>query len=110
VHGPGDELSTIRFADGTERPCRGLLVPAVLHQRCALATQLGLLLVAPNSLAADAVAISPTGETNVPGVLVAGDASVGMPSVANAIAEGSNAAQAVVRSLLVDDRRLRLNE
>ena len=38
----------------------------------------------------------------MPGVFVAGDASVGMPSVANAVAEGSNAAAAVVRSLVVD--------
>jgi thioredoxin reductase len=101
VHGPGDELTTIQFTDDTDRPCDGLLVPAVLHQRGDLAAQLGLQLAPPNPLAADAIAASPTGETNVPGVFVAGDASVGMPSVANAIAEGSNAAAAVVRSLLI---------
>ena len=101
VHGPGDDLSTIGFADGSERPCCGLLVPAVLHQRGDLVAQLGLRLAPPNPIAADAIAIGPTGEANVPGVFVAGDASVGMPSVANAIAEGSNAAAAVVRSLLV---------
>jgi thioredoxin reductase len=109
VHGPGDELSAILFADGTQRPCGGLLVAAVLHQRSDLAAQLGLQFAAPNSIAADAVAISPTGETSVPGVLVAGDAAVGMPSVANAIAEGSNAAAAVVRSLLVEDHGFPLN-
>ncbi len=76
-------------------------MPAVLHQRGDLAAQLGLRFAPPNPIAADAVAIGPTGETSVPGVFVAGDASVGMPSVANAIAEGSNAAAAVVRSLLV---------
>ena len=37
-------------------------------------------------------------------MLVAGDAGVGMPSVANAIAAGSNAAAAVVRQLLTEDR------
>ncbi len=102
VHGPGDELSTVEFADGTERPCGGLLVPAVLHQRGDLAAQLGLELAAPNPIAADAIATGPTGETSVPGVLVTGDVGVGMPSVANAIAAGSNAAAAVVRSLLVE--------
>jgi thioredoxin reductase len=79
-----------------------LLVAAVLRQRGDLAHQLGLRLAAPNPIAADAIAIGPTGETDVPGVFVAGDAAVGMPSVANAIAAGSIAAAAVVRSLLVD--------
>lgn len=106
VRGPGDELSTILFADGSERPCGGLLVAAVLHQRSDLAAQLGLRFAPPNPIAADAIAISATGETSVPGVLVAGDAAVGMPSVANAIAAGSNAAADVVRSLLVEDHGL----
>jgi thioredoxin reductase len=75
----------------------------VLHQRSDLATQLGLELAPPNPVAADAIAITATGETNVHGVVVAGDAGVGMPSVANAIAGGSNAAAAVVRSLLAED-------
>jgi thioredoxin reductase len=110
VHGPGDELSTIQFTDGTERPCGGLLVGAVLHQRGDLANQLGLRLAAPNPIAADAVAIGPTCETNVPGVFVAGDAAVGMPSVANSIAEGSNAAAAVVRSLLDEIPALALHK
>jgi thioredoxin reductase len=109
LHGTGDELSAIRFADGTERPCGGLLVPAVLHQRSTLAAQLSLQFAAPTPIAADAIEISPTGETSVPGVLVAGDAGVGMPSVANSIAAGSNAAAAVVRNLLFEDERLPLN-
>ena len=86
-----------------------MLVAAVLHQRGDLAAQLGLLLAPPNPVAADAIAISPTGEASVPGVFVAGDVSVGMPSVANAIAEGSNVAAAVVRSLLVENDELALN-
>jgi thioredoxin reductase len=87
-----------------------LLVGAVLHQRGDLARQLGLRLAAPNPIAADAVAIGPTCETNVPGVFVAGDAAVGMPSVANSIAEGSNAAAAVVRSLLDEIPALALHK
>ena len=99
-YGPGDELSTIRFADGTEQACGGFAVPAVLHQRGDLAAQLGLRFAPPKPLAADAIEIGPTGETSVAGVFAAGDTGVGMPSVAAAIAEGSIAYTAVVRSLL----------
>jgi thioredoxin reductase len=108
VHGPGRELSAIEFADGSTRACGGLLVAAPLHQRSDLGAQLGVAFAPPSPIAADAVATSPTGETNVPGVLVAGDASAGMPSVANAVAAGSNAAAAVVRSLVIEDRELAL--
>ncbi len=73
-----------------------------LHQRSDLAAQLGLVFAPANPIAFDAVAIGPMGETSVPGVVVAGDAGAGMPSVANAIAEGSNAAAAIVRSLMED--------
>ena len=103
LDGPDDALAKVVFADGATRPSRGLLVPAVLHQRTDIAAQLGLALAPPSPIAADAVAIAPTGETNVPGVVVAGDTAAGMPSVANAIAAGSNAAMTVVRSLLGED-------
>ena len=106
VDGPGDELTTIRFADGTERACGGLLVAAVLHQRSDLAAQLGLPVAPPSPIAADALAATPTGDTPVPGVFVAGDVVAGMPSVANAVAAGSNAAAAVVRSLLAEEHGL----
>jgi thioredoxin reductase len=94
-----DDLAAVVFADGSERACRGLLVAAVLHRRDDLADQLGLALAPPTPIAADAVAAGPMGETSVSGVYVAGDAAAGMPSVANAVAAGSNAAAAVVRSL-----------
>jgi thioredoxin reductase len=100
ARGPGDDLAAIVFADGAERGCGGLLVASVLHQRDDLAAQLGLAVAPPTPIAADALAAGPTGETSVPGVFVAGDIVAGMPSVANAVAAGSNAAAAVVRSLL----------
>jgi thioredoxin reductase len=106
LRGPGDELTSVVFADGSERPCGGLLVAAVLHQRSGIAAQLGLATAPPSPIAADALAVSAIGETSVPGVMVAGDAGVGMPSVANAIAGGSNAAAAVVRSLLFETGEL----
>jgi thioredoxin reductase len=97
--GGGENLTAVVFTDGSERECGGLLVPAVLHRRDDLADQLGLALAPPTPIAADAVAAGPMGETSVPGVFVAGDAAAGMPSVANAVAAGSNAAAAIVRSL-----------
>ena len=106
LEGPDDGLAAIVFADGSTRRCHGLLVPAVLHQRTDLAAQLGLALAPPSPIAADAIAGTPTGETNVPGVIVAGDLAAGMPSVANAIAAGSTAAATVVRSLLDEDHEL----
>ena len=70
---------------------------------------MGLALAPPNPIAADAVVINPTGETNVAGVFVAGDAGSGMPSLANAVAAGSNAAAAAVRSLLMEEHATSLN-
>jgi thioredoxin reductase len=78
------ELAAVAFTDGSHLTRRGLLVAAPLHQRSGLAEQLGA----------------------VPGVFAAGDVSAELPSVAGAIAAGSQAAAAVVRSLLTDDHGL----
>jgi len=75
------ELAEIAFTDGGRIVRRGLLVVAPLHHRSGLAEQL------------DAA----------PGVFAAGDVSAEMPSVAGAIAAGSQAAAAVVHSLVADD-------
>jgi thioredoxin reductase len=100
LRGPGDELAALVFADGGERRCEGLLVPVTLHQRSSLAAQLGAEPAAPGHVAADAVQVDPMLQTTVPGLSAAGDLSSQMPSVANAVAAGSNAAAAIVRSLL----------
>jgi thioredoxin reductase len=96
LRGPGEALAAVAFADGAERPCGGLLVPVTLHQRSGLATQLGADSAAPGPVAAAAIAVDGRFETTVPGLFAAGDASAQMPSVANAIAAGSNAAAAIV--------------
>jgi thioredoxin reductase len=101
VDGTGDEIAKVVFEDGDERPCGALLVASVLHQRSKLAAQLGVQAAPPTPIAADAISVGPMGETSVPGVFAAGDTGAGMPSVANAIAAGSNAAASVVRSLLM---------
>ncbi len=97
--GPGSELTAVRFTDWSERRLGGLLVPVVLHQRSQIAEQLGVELAPAGMLAFDAVAVDPMYATSVPGVFAAGDATVSMPSVANAIAAGSTAAAMVVRSI-----------
>lgn len=100
LRGPGDELAAVVFADGGERRCEGLLVPVTLHQRSNLAAQLGADAAAPGHVAADAVEVDAMFESTVPGLSAAGDLSAQMPSVANAVAAGSNAAAAIVRSLV----------
>ncbi len=102
AEGNGPSLAAVRFSDGTTRPLGGLLIPVTLHQRSDLAAQLGLARAPETPLSAEAIAVDPIGATSVPGVFSAGDASISMPSVANAIAAGSNAAAGVVQRLVVD--------
>ena len=72
------------------------MAPVTLHQRSDLAAQLGAVALPEGPLHADAIDADALGQTSVPGVIAAGDVST-MPSVANAIAAGSNAAASVVR-------------
>ncbi len=102
LRGPGRELTAVAFADGSERPCGGLLVPVVLHQRSALAEQLGAAFAEPNPLAADALELDPMGQTSAAGVLAAGDVGTQPPSMANAIAAGAKAAAMVVHDLMAE--------
>ncbi len=100
VQGPGDALESVAFADGTRRPCGGLLVAVRMRQRTGLAAQLGVALDAPGPVADDAIAVDARCATSVAGVFAAGDAAAQMPSVAAAIASGHTAAAMVVQSLL----------
>jgi thioredoxin reductase len=102
VRGPGDTLTAVAFADGSERRCDGLLVPVTLHQRSPLAEQLGAALAAEGPVVADAVEVDAGFHSSVPGLSAAGDASGQMPSVANAIAAGSTAAAMIVHRLMCD--------
>jgi thioredoxin reductase len=97
LRGPGDALEAVVFADGEERACEGLLLAVTLHARNDLAAQLGATPAPAGPLHVDGVAVDAFAQTDVPGLLAAGDVSVGMPSVANAIAAGANAAASVVR-------------
>lgn len=100
LRGSGDTLAAVAFADGTERPLGGLLVPVTLHQRTTLAGQLGAALAPPGPLSAETVQIDETFATTVPGLFAAGDLAPQMPSVANAIAAGAAAAAMVVHGLM----------
>jgi thioredoxin reductase len=93
-------LTAIAFADGGERPCGGLLVPVTLHQRSALAEQLGAAASGPGPVAVDAIEVDPMFHTSVPGLFAAGDLSSQMQSVANAVAAGSSAAGMIVHGLV----------
>lgn len=100
LRGEGEDLEAVVFADGSERPCGGLLVRVTLHQRTGLAAQLGAAIAEPTPLTAEALATpGMPGETSVRGLFVAGDATGHMPSVANVIAGGSTAASMIVGRL-----------
>ena len=100
------ELAAIVFADGSRLERRGLLVATTLHQRSRLAEQLGAGSGESTPVAVDPVDVDQLWRTTAPGVFAAGDVSAQMPQVAAAIAAGSLAATAVVRSLLADDFEL----
>jgi len=100
LRGPGSSLEAVRFADGSERACHGLLVPVVLHQRSALATRLGAVVAEPGPLASDSVQVDGMFATSVPGLFAAGDLSTQRPSVANAVAAGTTAAAMLVGSMM----------
>jgi thioredoxin reductase len=102
LRGPGPSLEAVVFADGSERPCGGLLAPVTLHQRSALAEQLGAKSAAPGHVVADAIEVDPGfRSTSAAGVHAAGDVSTQMPSVAAAIAAGSVAAAMIVHDLML---------
>lgn len=86
--------------DGTTVPCGGLMMAVRLHQRSDLAAKLGAQAGEPNHIAEDALTIEQSA-TSAPGVFAAGDIAAPMPSVANAVAAGSNAAAAAVHFLLL---------
>jgi thioredoxin reductase len=100
LEGPADELTSVVFADGSERECGGLMIASTMHQRSPLAAQLGAAAGPPNPIAADALVVDAMHQTTVAGVFAAGDTCVHMPSVANAISAGSTAAAMVVRSIV----------
>ena len=103
VSGADGQLDTVVFADGTTLSRRGLLVASTLLQRSGLARALGVAFAPPGPLSEEAIAVDAMWQTSVPGVFAAGDVSVPMPQVAAAVASGSAAAAAIVRSVTEED-------
>ena len=102
LNGPGGTLTSVAFADGSERRLGGLMVAATLHQRSPLAGHLGAAFAPANPMSAEAVQVDAMSGTSVPGLAAAGDLTVQMPSVASAIAAGHKAAAAIVHGLLFE--------
>ena len=102
LRGPDASLTAVGFTDGGERTCRGLLVPITMHQRSALAEQLGATAAGPGPVVVDAVEVDRAFHTSVPGLFAGGDVTSQMPSVANAVAAGSTAAAMIVHSLMAE--------
>lgn len=96
------DLAAIVFADGNQVQRRGLLVSAPLHQRSALAEQLGAAAADPGPVSVNPLQVDAMCRTTAPGVFAAGDLSAQLPQLAAAIAAGSMAAAAVVQSLSAD--------
>ncbi|UXA11446.1 NAD(P)/FAD-dependent oxidoreductase [Mycobacterium sp. SMC-8] len=94
------ELECVVFADGTSLARRGLLVAATLHQRSALAAELGVRFAAPGPVSVEAIEVDGMFRTSVSGVFAAGDVCAQMPQVAAAVAAGSAAAASIVASFL----------
>jgi thioredoxin reductase len=102
LRGPGTELTSVAFADGTERPLGGLLAAVTLHQRGALAERLGARLADPGVVAAGAIDVDAMAATSVAGVSAAGDAAEQRPAIANAVATGATAAAMLVAGLMTE--------
>jgi thioredoxin reductase len=103
LRGSGSELESIEFEDGSELRCAGLMVPAPLRGRTALAEELGAELAEPNPIFTAALSVDAMFRTTTPGLFAAGDVAGEMPSVASAVAAGSKAAAMVVRELTQPD-------
>jgi len=98
--GRGRSLEAVRFEDGEQRVCRGMLVAATLHQRSDLARRLGVAFAPADPLSAEGLAVDPQYRTSVPGVYAAGDVAAGPPSMARAVAAGNFAGAMLVMSLV----------
>jgi thioredoxin reductase len=95
------DKATVVFADGSELPRDGLLVPAPMRQRSGLAEGLDLELSPAGTIVVDEL-----GRTSVPGVFAAGDVAGTVQMVPAAMGDGARAAAQVRLSLLAEDHDL----
>jgi thioredoxin reductase len=102
LSGRGHRLRRVWLADGTAEACDALFLSVPCRQACDLAGRLGCRFVKGT-----AVAVRRSGGTGVPGLFVAGDASVDSQMVVVAAAEGARAAIAINEELLAEDAAAR---
>jgi thioredoxin reductase len=95
------DTATVVFADGSELPRDGLLVPAPMRQRSGLAEALGLELAPAGTIVVDQL-----GRTSVPGVFAAGDVAGTVQMVPAAMGDGARAGAQIRLSLLAEDHDL----
>jgi thioredoxin reductase len=93
--------ATVVFADGSELPRDGLLVPAPMRQRSRLADALGLELAPAGTIVVDEL-----GRTSAPGVFAAGDVAGTIQMVPAAMGDGARVGAQVRLSLLAEDHDL----
>lgn len=84
----------IVFADGDRRTCDALFIAGEHRQRCELPRQLGCALTGHGLVKTDHL-----GQTGIPGLYVAGDASRDVQFVVVAAAEGAKAGVAINKAL-----------
>jgi len=96
---PNGDLHTIHLQDGTALKRTAMFFTTSCVQHSDLSATLGCVRDEKGGIVTDPV----TGESSVPGVYVAGDASRDVLLVAVAIAEGAMAGVAINRALLKDD-------
>ena len=90
----GPNVRAIVFADGTSTPCDAIFFTSGQSQQCALAARLGCEMTSHGVVKTDHL-----GQTNIPGLFVAGDASRDVQFVIVAAAEGAKAAVAINKAL-----------
>src|SRR5690606_36809470 len=93
---------------GSEGPCTGILAAVTMHQRSDLATQRGAATAPSNAIVADPIQVDEMLQTTVPGLYAAGDVSMQMPSVVNARAARTRAAELIVLGATAEQADLTL--
>jgi thioredoxin reductase len=102
IDGEAPRIEAVVLEDGDRLDCDALLIATEMHQRSDLAARLGAASGEARAPLADPLEVDARLETSVPGLYAAGDIAVTRtPSVANAVADGSHAAAAIMQSLMV---------
>lgn len=103
LEGEKGVLKAVVFDSGDKLEVGVMFVRTTMTQRSSLAKKLGCKLASVEGAFQDAVETDPFGATSVSGLYAVGDASLGVPQVATAVADGSLAAVAANKAMLKED-------